>query len=198
MAKGYQAKTAIVESAAGLAKGGFTKHVAQVEERWIRREVKCEIDSLLRDALEAELCVLCEAPSSPGEPARPVLAENLDEVIDGIDWWPDPPSARFRGRPIELRLYRPNRFAVRERGSTATGDVSPAPTLGRTRPSKGKLYALGSDEVKKLDDPGEHFASHGAKMAFARELAGKSPFKDRPYTVEAIARELRNVVGDRK
>ena len=109
-----------------------------------------------------------------------------------------------------MLLYGPDRFDIPSRAEPAAltkatdeahavaGEPTPAPSIGRTLPSEGKLYGLVWYEVVKIDDPLKHFAKWGNKAAFARKLEGQEPFNDRPYKATAITRELTLVLRDLK
>lgn len=211
------ARGAIVELVAGVAKEYSTERDASADEAQIHKEVKRELDALLRDGLEAGLYVLGIPAPSPTKSAQAVLADALDDVIEGIDWWPGLPSSHYYGEPIVLRLYRPNRFAdIRVKNVAAEGPGDSDSVIGQEAASigelgagaynlqlsrggrkpgrHGKLYNRVADEVAKLEDATAYFGRHGARIAFAREVHKLLTSQGLDWALSSIERELRHVL----
>lgn len=139
--------------------------------------------------------------SPPGDPKAKWTAVSLDveEVLyeaEGVDLERSTVTLP-EALPMMARVFVADRFGG---AGTAGASADPAlnSNLGRSLPSRDKLYSLVSEAIEKIPNPHSYFSEHGRKIAFSEQLAGQEPFSDRPYKASTIQRILYEVLKSTK
>ena len=157
--------------------------------RWERRvEAPWRLSDCLRELLQNGDAVLGVPARSAFDAARPVSPDALDGVIEAIAWHFKPPSARFGGERLPLRLYPPDRF-----GRVSGGGNEAAPDRYRTgAPGRPTIMHLIKAEMERRAENGEMLKTiAGEAKALANWAAKVHPRAPRT-TAQSIENGIRN------